>query len=470
MREILCLYLINETKLCIPFLKRLEYPMNGTNRTHRSLPLAAALLVSLTVPGLAQAGNGNTKDDPRSVYQRRVQPKEPAERLDWQGRIGELLKEEPGEVVITAVGDMIFNQPITHLADAERAGLFRIMQEADIAYGNMEFSLNDRPDLQRPFYNFRAGREFRWELARTGINLVSLANNHALDFGPEGLKECLQALDHTNITYAGAGTTLAEARKPGRMEIAGRKTTFALLSYMRYWTAKYRSKDPNGPSLATIDPAVILVAKDGQVEKVEGPLEADVKAMEDDILLARRRSDVLLVSLHNHDVTHHRAYGIQDTTPPNDQIMFHRAIEAGADLVLGTGPHVLRGIEIYKGRPIFYSLGDFIYQYRTPDRIPVDLIHQRDIEMPRPTNVSVWDRRESREVMESVMVRMTLNQGKLKRIQLLPVTIDDEGPLYGVPRLASTKRGGEILALMQELSAPYGTKIISKGWYAEVAF
>jgi len=129
---------------------------------------------------------------------------------------------------------------------------------------------------------------------------------------------------------------------------------------------------------------------------------------------------------------------------------------------------VLRGIEIYKGRPIFYSLGDFIYQYRTPDRIPVDLIHQRDIEMPRPTNVSVWDRRESREVMESVMVRMTLNQGKLKRIQLLPVTIDDEGPLYGVPRLASTKRGGEILALMQKLSAPYGTKIISKGWYAEV--
>ena len=148
--------------------------------------------------------------------------------------------------------------------------------------------------------------------------------------------------------------------------------------------------------------------------------------------------------------------------------MFRRAIEAGADLVLGTGPHVLRGIEIYKGRPIFYSLGDFIYQYRTPDRIPVDLIHQRDIEMPRPANVSVWDRRESREVMETVMVRMTVNQGKLKRIQLLPITIDDEGPLYGVPKLAGTKRGGEIIALLQKLSAPYGTKIVSKGWYAEV--
>ncbi len=444
--------------------------MSRTDRSHRSLPLAAALLVFLAAPAVAQTATGPGKDDSRAVHLRRVHPPEPAERLDWAGRITELLKEEPGDLIVTAVGDMIFNQPITHLQDPERAGLFRILQEADVAYGNMEFSLNDRPDLQRPFYNFRAPRDFRWELARTGINLVSQANNHALDFGPEGLKECLQALDQANITHAGAGTTLAEAHALGKTELAGYKTTVGLLAYMRYWTAKYRSKDSNAPSLATIDPAVILVAKDGKVEKVEGPLESDVATMEDDILLARRKTDLLLVSLHNHDVTHHRAHGIQDRTPPNEEIMFHRAIEAGADIVLGTGPHVLRGIEIYKGRPIFYSLGDFIYQYRTPDRIPADLLHQRDIEMPRPTNVSVWDRRESREVLETVLVRMVMNQGKLKHIQLLPVTIDDEGPLYGVPRLAGTKRGAEIIARLQKLSEPYGTKIVSRGWYAEVVF
>jgi len=442
--------------------------MNRTDRSPRNRPLAVVLLALLAVPALAQTATGPGKDDPRAVHLRRIHPAEPVERIDWSGRIAELLKEEPGDLNITAVGDLIFNQPITHLGDPDRAGLFRILQEADVAYGNMEFSLNDRPDLQRPFYNFRAPRDFRWELARTGINLVSQANNHALDFGPEGLKECLQALDQANITHAGAGTTLAEAHALGKTELAGHKTTVGLLSYMRYWTAKYRSKDPNAPSLSTIDPAVILAVRDGKVEKVEGPLESDVETMEEDILLARRKTDLLLVSLHNHDVTHHRAYGIQDTTPPNEEIMFRRAIEAGADLVLGTGPHVLRGIEIYKGRPIFYSLGDFIYQYRTPDRIPADLLHQRDIEMPRPANVSVWDRRESREVLETVLVRMTMNQGKLKRIQLLPVTIDDEGPLYGVPKLAGTKRGSEIIARIQKLSEPYGTKIVSKGWYAEV--
>ena len=432
------------------------------------LPTALLLLAALGASAQTPVQSPSARTDPKSVYRRILQPQEKPEQIDWAGRITELLKEEPGDLVVTAVGDMIFNEPISQLEAPERAGLLRLMQEADVAYGNMEFSLNDRPELQRPFYNFRAPRDFRWELARTGINLVSLANNHALDFGPEGLKESLKALDHSNITYAGAGTTLAEAHAPGRLELAGHKTRVALLAYMRYWTAKYRSKDASGPSLSTIDPAVILAVRDGKVEKVEGPLESDVQTMEDDILLARRRNDLLLVSLHNHDVTHHRAYGIQDTTPPNEEIMYHRAIEAGADLVLGTGPHVLRGLELYKGRPIFYSLGDFIYQYRTPERIPVDLIHQRDIEMPRPQNVSVFDLRESQEVLESVMVRMTLNQGKLKRIQLLPVTIDDEGPLYGVPRLASTKRGAEILALMQKLSAPYGTKITIKGWYGEV--
>jgi len=439
--------------------------MSRSVRAPRILSLAAALLA---LPALAQTAPSLLKDDPRSVYQRRIHPPEPAERLDWPGRIGELLKEEPGDLVVTAVGDMIFNQPVTHLAEPDRAGLFRLLQEADVAYGNLEFSLNDRPELQRPFYNFRAPRDFRWELARTGINLVSMANNHALDFGPEGLKECLQALDHANITHAGAGATLAEAHALGKTELAGHKTTVGLLSYMRYWTAKYRSKDPGAPSLATIDPAVILVAKDGKVEKAEGPLECDINTMEEDILLARRKTDLLLVSLHNHDVTHHRAHGIQDTTPPNEEIMFHRAVEAGADLVIGTGPHVLRGIEIYKGRPIFYSLGDFIYQYRTPDRIPADLLNQRDIEMPKVPNGSVWDRRDSREVMETVMVRMVMNQGKLKRLQLLPITIDDEGPLFGVPRLASTRRGAEIIALLQKLSAPYGTKIVPRGWYAEV--
>ena len=412
-----------------------------------------------------------TWDQSKSVYNRRIHPPQPRENVNWEERVTGLLKEEPGDVIVTGVGDMIFNEQISKLPEPDHQQLFRILQEADVAYGNLEFSINEHPELQRPFYNFRAPTEFAWEVAAIGINMVSMANNHALDFGPDGLRDCLKALDRAQITHAGAGVTLAAARQPGTTGVQSQKTEFALLSYMRYWTPKYRCADPSGPCLATINPAEILVAKgDGKVESVEGPVAADIEAMEDDIVLAKRHSDVVIVALHNHDVSHHRAYGIQDHTPPNDEIMFRKAIDAGADMVVGTGPHVLRGIEIYKGKPIFYSLSDFIYQYRTPDKIPIDLIHQRDTELERPTNVSVWDRRDPEQIFEGVVVRMTVNAGKLRRIQLVPFSIDDEGPLYGVPRLASAARAKAILGRVEKLSGEYKTTIVDKGWYAEVGF
>jgi len=425
-------------------------------------------------PGLAQAPAATpeplTFDQSRSVYNRVLKPAEQPDGVDWEARVTDLLREQPGDIIITAVGDMIFNSQISTLPEPDHRQLLRLMQEADIAYGNLEFSINDRPELQRVFYNFRTPTGFVWELAAIGINLVSMANNHALDFGPEGLADCLKALDRAAIGHAGAGLTLAEARAPDTERVQSQTTRFALLARMRYWTSRYRCSDPSGPCLATIDPAEILVAKEGGgTETVEGLLAADVSAMEDDVVLAKRHHDVVMVSLHNHDRSHHRAYGVQDTTPPNDEIMYRRAIDAGADLVIGSGPHVLRGIEIYQGKPIFYSLANFIYQYRTPEAIPIDLIHQRDGEIARPTNVSVWDRRDPREIFQGVMVRMTINAGKLTRIELIPFTIDDEGPLYGVPRLPSTARGREIIELVQRLSAPYGTRIVDKGWYAEVA-
>ncbi|MDD5563958.1 MAG: CapA family protein [Thermoanaerobaculaceae bacterium] len=449
--------------------------MNTTNRSR--LGRVAALLVgaaalqlgSGAALGQSQAPPTLTFDQSNSVYNRRIHAPQPPENVNWEERVTKLLREEPGDIVITGVGDMIFNQQISNLPEPDHRQLLRIMQEADIAYGNLEFSLNSHPELQRPFYNFRADPSFAWEVAAIGINLVSMANNHALDFGPEGLKECLRALDRAQITHAGAGLTLAAAHEPGTMGVQSQKTEFALLSYMRYWTAKYRCTDPNGPCLATINPATILLAgKDGKVEEAEGPVKGDIDAMEDDVVMAKRHNDVVMVALHNHDVSHHRAYGIQDHTPPNDEIMFRKAVDAGADMVLGTGPHVLRGIEIYKGKPIFYSLSNFIYQYRAPDKIPVDLIHQRDGEIARPTNVSVWDRRDPVKIFEGVMLRMTVNDEKLKRIELIPFTIDDEGPLYGVPRLASAARCKEIIAELQALSQPYGTTVVDKGWYAEV--
>jgi hypothetical protein len=434
--------------------------------------LAIGLLLGLSLAlSLGAEVKKLSWDQSQSVYNRRIHPPQTVVQVDWEARVTRLLREEPGDIIVTCVGDMIFNEQISRLREPDHLQLLRIMQEADIAYGNLEFSINDHPELQRPFYNFRTPSEFAWEVAAIGINLVSMANNHALDFGPEGLADCLKALDRASITHAGAGLTQDAAHEPGTMKVQSQKTSFAMLSYMRYWTMKYRSRDAGAPGLATIDPAEILVAgAGGKIESIEGPLASDIQRMEDDIVMAKRHNDFVWVALHNHDLSHHRAYGIQDTTPANDQIMYRRAIDAGADMVIGSGPHVLRAIEFYKGKPIFFSISNFIYQYRTPDKIPIDLIHQRDGEIARPTNVSVWDRRDPPQIFEGVMLRLTINKETLKRIELIPFTIDDEGPLYGVPRLASDKRGKEIIDTLRRLSLPAHTKIVSKGWYAEVDF
>ncbi len=214
---------------------------------------------------------------------------------------------------------MIFNEQISNLAGARppaappahAGGRHRVRQPR---------VLDQRPPraaaavLQLP----DADPEFAWEVAAIGINLVSMANNHALDFGPEGLAgvpEGARPREH-HATPAPASPWPRRAR-PAPSGVQSQKTRFALLSYMRYWTSKYRCADPSGPCLATIDPADDPGGEtDGKVEDGRGPARGR----------RRRRwrttsswpsgtTTSSWSSLHNHDVSHHRAYGIQDTTP-----------------------------------------------------------------------------------------------------------------------------------------------------------
>jgi poly-gamma-glutamate synthesis protein (capsule biosynthesis protein) len=134
--------------------------------------------------------------------------------------------------------------------------------------------------------------------------------------------------------------------------------------------------------------------------------------------------------------------------------MLYRAIDAGADVIFGNGPHVLRGIEIYKDKPIFYSLGNFIYQYKTADIPPI-----------------IWTRDQQQDIQEefqTIVPRLTVRDKKISRIELIPCELERSGPRTGSPRLASDERGDEIIGLLQKLSEPYGTRIKKRNWYATI--
>ena len=370
----------------------------------------------------------------------------------WGQRVDALLETSEGDIVLTAVGDMIFNREITGHTEPAYHNLYRIIQGADIGFGNLEMSLNEKPELQRSVYNFRRGRDFGWEILKLGINLVGVANNHAFDYDTDGLLDNMRILRQSGIAFAGAGKNLGEAQAPVYRQVG--HTRFALLSFLS--AADSEKGDPDEPSINVLNaPRVFLDGEDGVDGRgVPAPLASDVRAMEDAIAVAKRNADIVLVAYHFHWVSHSRAYPLPDQVPPNQRLVLMRAINAGADAIFGSGPHVLRGIEIYKGKPIFYSLGDFIYHYRT-EEIP-EIHWKRD------------QQQDVREEFDTVVARLTISDKKISRIQLIPVASEMTGARTGSPSLADGEDRDRILKSIIDLSARFGTRVEVNGWYAEV--
>ncbi len=440
--------------------------LTGCARDTQAVPLIAPAdyTASPNAPG-ADTGDPNYAVEPGRMYSV-TDSAAVSDEIDWDRRVDRLLETAKGDIVLTAVGDVIFTEEISGFTEPDFCNLYRIMQDAHIAYGNLEMSLNEKPELQRGTFQHRRGRPFGWEIAKIGINLVSLANNHQFDYGPEGLEDCMRILNQSGIRYAGAGSTSAQARAPRSMDIY--KTRFSLLSF--YSPGSSAGADSAGPVISTISvPSVLIEKADGDTEIIRAPLYSDVKAMEDAIIIAKRYADIVMVHFHLHWAQHYRAYPIPNTVPPNQTTLIHRAVDAGADIVLGNGPHVLRAIEIYKGKPIFYSLGNFIYQWKTPDKIPA-IVWSRDQETL--SGYEGIDRSlrglDPPEETETILARITVRDKKIHKIEIIPVILNVTGPRMGSPRLANDGRARQIIGYMQKLSEPYNTRITYKDWYGVV--
>ena len=178
---------------------------------------------------------------------------------------------------------------------------------------------------------------------------------------------------------------------------------------------------------------------------------------------ARRSADWVVVTSHTHERGENRF------VPPDFLVEFaHAVIDAGADVYFGHGPHVLRGIEIYKGKPIFYSLGNFIFQNETLDFQPGDNYRRWDLP-PEALAADFHDRRNeqgtdwSQDVpnWQSVVAVPVFTDGLLSEVRLHPISLGFglERPQIGRPTLADPDLARDIVAQLVELSAPFGTTI-----------
>ncbi len=219
------------------------------------------------------------------------------------------------------------------------------LSRADIVIGNLEIPFvpeGARPERRDISPEFRSDPAAAGALRAAGFDIVSLANNHIMDYGIRGLETTLETLDNSGIAHTGAGMNLAEARQPAVIEKEGRR--LGMLSYAMKGKHTARSETPGA---APLDEAIIL----------------------EDIARLKERADDLVVSLH---------FGMIYTDYPKreHQKLSRKIIDAGANAVLGHHPHLIQGIEDYGDGIIAYSLGEILFD---PSSGYVEASHVEDL-------------------------------------------------------------------------------------------
>lgn len=288
---------------------------------------------------------------------------------------------------ILLVGDVLLSRNVGAKIDAAKdvalpfAQLQNLLSRSDIAFGNLECPLSDSTVPIRQGLVFRCLTRYVAGLVTAGFDVLGTANNHAFDQGRDQLAFTTDYLKSQNILAAGTGQDFGQAHTA--QVLKRNNILYGFLSYS--YSAHNDGQRSTDPQIATMD---------------------NLEALKNDIWAARgHTADVIIVNMHA---------GTEYTRAPNaEQIAFaHAAIDTGADVVVGEHPHWIQDIEIYKGRPIFYSLGNFVFD-------------------------QAW----SEATSEGLMVELRYQAQELKSARLLPVIIENNC----CPRLATEEEKTAIL-------------------------
>ena len=415
-------------------------------------------------------------------------------------------------ISIVATGDSLATLRLSVFDEEQYRAMLQILRSGDIAFTNLEMLLGnfESAPAAESGGTYVMGEPFMAEeLKWMGFNLYSRANNHSLDFGEGGLFSTSRILDHLRLVHAGVGENLARARAPayletknGRVAMVSTSSTFASfgragetrrdligrpgLNPLRYQTKlilpfklmrqlRQAFKEAGVPFRKEKDGAISLMnlrfAGGTRPEVVTSPNEADLKGIIVSIKDAKRQADYVLVSLHAHE-----ARGSDRERPAEFLEVFSRkCIDAGASAVIGHGPHLLRGIEIYKKRPIMYSLGNFIFMNETVryqpsenfekfglpwDASPADFFDARARRGRKPEGGHKWFTYDT-VFWESAIAKMTWEGNAIGELLLYPLTLGFEKPRSqrGRPTLAEGRHAKIVLERIRKLSLSYGTRM-----------
>ncbi|MGB4504015.1 MAG: CapA family protein [Syntrophaceticus sp.] len=315
--------------------------------------------------------------------------------------------ELPPEWTLTANGDLMLSRRVA-VAMTENGTYYPfeqmapLLKKSDLTFGNLETSLSRRgtPIPGKGIW-FRSDPAVAGALKEAGYDVLSIANNHILDYDSPALLDTLEFLREQGIDPVGGGRDLDEAVQPVIKEFKGQKIAFIAATEMAdiFWSYQY--------------PRTFEARPD-----IPGVQKFDVDELVNTVSSLRDQVDTIVVSLH---------WGTEYSDYPEEyqKEAAHRLVDAGAKLVIGHHPHCLQGVEMYNGSFIAYSLGNFVY-----------------------------DKQRRPKCQETVLIK-TFFQGKeLERVELYPVMIS-----YEQPRTAQRDDADRILQKMKKLSLDLDTSL-----------
>jgi len=408
---------------------------------------------------------------------------------------------------VAAVGDCIIARPVSQTPAFAPVG--KIVQGADVAFGNFEgtaIDLSRTPAIPQAEFGgvwIIGAPAVARDLKTIGFDVMSRANNHATDWGLEGMRQTNRALDDAGIVHAGSGEHRAAARAARYFDTE--KGRVALISIASTFTPLSRSAPPAGQApgrpgvnaLRTTRYSIVTADELRMLRKIrdeqpEGSVRVAEKEPPDELELlgvrykvgarrgfsytmnpidereilksirsAKQLSDFVIVTIHAHEP------GNWSQEPADFlPVLAHEAIDAGADEFIGHGPHQVRGVEIYHGKPVFYSLGNFIFQLDLLEPVASDLYEQYKMDQTTATDAefdAMWNGLVFGGDIwyQSVVTTSRFEKGRVAEIQLRPIDLNyaARGADRGVPRPAPPEVAQKILERLQRLSQPFGTKV-----------
>jgi len=333
-------------------------------------------------------------------------------------------------VTVFAVGDMRPDWPNPEsIVEMEFAK--PIFKQGDILFGNLASPLSDKGERQVGKSNRKISPEKLSVLTDAGFDIMSFANDCHLDQGDSAFFDTIERFTRVNIPLVGVGRNIDEARKPVILERNGVKVAF--LAYSSVAPVGYEARRDT-PGCAPLRASTFYE----QVDRNPGSPpriitltnKDDLAAMIDDIAKTKSSADVVIISMH------WGVHYVPALIAMYQREIAHAAIDAGADLILGHHPHIVKGIETYKGKVIFYSLGNFVMPAKAGHVNPTKIFYGVNVDndyrhYPYPV-----------DCRKTMIAKCMISNKKVSKVSYLPALINAR--TQPEPLSAGDQRSGEV--------------------------